>query len=110
MRIGWRCRAVDGIATSARPHEHDAHAIGMAAIDRLQVAMIECVLAQDCDHALDSVFIRNRAMLLDPTRRIFISLTAQTHDDVGERFAEELILGLATLLKRLQLCWTFFFE
>ena len=53
MRIGGRRGAVDGVAAGARAHEHDAHAVGAAAIDGLQVAVIEGVLAQHGGDAVD---------------------------------------------------------
>ena len=41
---GWR-GAIDRVATGAGAHEHDAHAVGLAAVDGLQVPMIEGLLA-----------------------------------------------------------------
>ena len=63
MRIGGRRRAVDRITAGARAHEHDAHAVGLAAIDGLQFAMIERVLPHDGDDAFDDLLVGNRAVL-----------------------------------------------
>ncbi len=57
MGIGGRGRAIHGIAAGAGTHEHDAHAIGLAAIYRLEIAMVECVLAKDGDDGLNDLLV-----------------------------------------------------
>ena len=72
--------------------------------------MVEGILPQDRNQARDDLLIRNRAMLLDPLRCIFITLASKPHDNMSKGFAEELIFGLAALLERRQFCWSFVFQ
>src|ERR1043166_5420304 len=61
MRSRRRRRAIDSIATWSRAHEHPTHAIRLPAIERLQVAMIECILPQYGNDSLDNLLVRNRS-------------------------------------------------
>ena len=53
MRIIGRGRAVDGVAARVRSHGHDAHAIGHAPINRLQVLVIKGFDQQDGRYGFD---------------------------------------------------------
>ena len=44
MRIVRMCRAVDGVATGVGGHAHHRHTVVAAAVDSLQVAVVEGVL------------------------------------------------------------------
>src|SRR5258708_36538733 len=104
MRIGRWCGAVDSIAAGAGAHEHHTHAIGMPAIDGLEIAMVECILPEYSDDALDNVFVRNRAVFLDAFGGVLLIFAAESHDDVRYRLAEILILGFVALLQSRRFC------
>src|SRR2546423_297882 len=105
MWIGGRRRAIHRIAAGAGAHEHHTHAVGVTAVDGLQIAVVEGVLPQHRDQALDDFLIRDRPMLLDALCGIFVTLAAKAYDDVRKGFAEKLVLGLAALFERLEFCW-----
>ena len=93
MRIGRRRGAVDRVATRARAHEHHAHAVGAAAVDGLQIAVIERVLAHHGGDAFDDLFVGDGAVLGfvigDALVGVGVVFAAQSHDDVRHGAAEQ---------------------
>src|SRR5207247_1095620 len=89
---------------------HHAHAIGMASIHRLKVAMIKRILPEHCNHAADELLVRNRAVSLDPLSGVLIVFASETHDDMGDRTAEQLVFGFAAFFQSLHSSQSFFFK
>ena len=103
MRIGRRRGAIDGVAAGAGAHEHDAHAVGAAAVNGLQIAVIERVLPHHGHDAADDLLVGDGAVLGlvigDAFGGVVVVLAAQAHDDVGDGLAEQVVFGLVALLQ-----------
>ena len=114
MRIGRRGGAIDGVATGAGAHEHDAHAVGAPAVNGLQIPVIECVLPHHGHDAADDLLVGDGAVfglvIGDAFGGVVVVFAAQAHDDVGDSFAEQVVFGLVALLQRLQLGEPFGFQ
>ena len=114
MRIGRRSGAIDSVAAGAGAHEHDAHAVGAPAVNGLQIAVIERVLPHHGDNAADNLLVGDGAVfglvIGDAFGGVVVVFAAQTHDDVGDGLAEQLVFGLVALFQRLELRQAFAFQ
>ena len=63
MRIRRRGRAVNSVTARARSHHHHRHAIGLSAIDGLQVLVVKRVLFEHRSEAADELLIGDDAVL-----------------------------------------------
>ena len=63
MRVVGRGGAVDGVAAGVRGHGHHAHAVGQAAVDGLQVLVVEGLSEQDRGDGFDQLRIGDGAVL-----------------------------------------------
>ena len=63
MRVVGSSRAVDRVAAGVRGHGHHAHAVGQAAVDGLQVLVVEGLGEQDRGDGLDQLRIGDGAVL-----------------------------------------------
>ena len=54
---------VDGVAAGVRGHGHNAHAVGQAAVHRLQVLVVEGFSQQHRGHGLNQLCVRDGAVL-----------------------------------------------
>ena len=63
VRVVGRGGAVDGVAAGVCGHGHDAHAVGEAAIDGLQVLVVEGLGEQDGGDGFDQLGVADGAVL-----------------------------------------------
>ena len=101
VRIVGRGRAVDGVAAGVRGHGHHAHAVGQAAIDGLQVLVVEGLGQQHRGDGLDQLRVGDGAVLgfvgRDARLGVGFVFAAQAHDQVRDGLAEQRVLGLVAL-------------
>ena len=95
MRIGRRRRAVNRVAAGVRAHVHDAHAVGVAAVDGLHVAMIKRVLPHHGAEGVDDFLVGNGAVRVEPGGGVRVILAAKPHHHVGHAALEPVVLVLA---------------
>ena len=102
MRVGRWGGAVHGVAAGVRAHVHDAHAIRVATVDRLQVAVVEGVLPHHGAQGVDDFLVGDLAALGQALGCVVVVLAAQPHDGVGDGPGEPLVFLLAAGLERLE--------
>ena len=95
MRIGRRRGAVNGVAAGVRAHVHDAHAVGVAAVDGLHVAMIKRVLPHHSAEGVDDFLVGNGAVRVEPGGGVRVVLAAKPHHHVGHAAPIPVVLVLA---------------
>ena len=72
--------------------------------------MVEGVNTQDADNGGNDVFVRDDTVLRETLLRVLFVLTAEAHDDVGDGFLEEFILGFVACLQSMQFRQTICFQ
>ena len=86
-----------------RRHGHDRHAVGEAAVDRLQVLVVERLLPHDGGDRADDLLVGDRAVRGDARLGVLVVLAAEAHQQVRDRLAEQVVLLLASRLERREL-------
>ena len=104
MRIVGRGRAVDRVAAGVRGHGHHAHAVGQAAVDGLQVLVVEGLGEQHGGDGLDQLRVGDGAVLGfvrgDARLGVLYVFAAQAHDEVRNGLAEQRVLCRVRCLQR----------
>ena len=114
MRIVGRGGTVDGVAAGVCGHGHDAHAVGEAAIDRLQVLVVEGLGEQDGGDGLDELGVGEEAVGSfvggDAREGVGLVFAAQAEDEMRDGLTEQRVFGGAGRLEPGQLRCALVFE
>ncbi len=94
MRVVRRRRSVDRVAAGVRGHGHHRHAVGQAAVDRLEVLVVERLLPHDGGDGVDDLVVGDRTVRRDARLGVLVVLAAETHEQVRHGLAEQLVLLL----------------
>ena len=102
MRVVWRGRSVNRVATGVRGHGHHGHSICKAAVDGLQRLVVEGLGEQDSGEGFDELRVGDRAVGFfvcgNAGPCVFGLFAAQVQDEVRNGEAKGCVLfGIACL-------------
>ena len=104
VRVVGRGGAVDGVAAGVGGHGHDGHAVGEAAVDGLQVLVVEGLGEQDGGDGLDELGIGDGAVLGfvsgDAGLGVVVVFAAEAQDEVRDGLAEQCVFRRACVALR----------
>ena len=93
-----------------RGHGHHGHAVCQAAIDRLQIHVIESFLQHHGGDSVDEISVRDRAMRGNAFLRVFFVFAAEAHDQVSDGLPQEFVLLHVACLQFGEFLFAEFFE
>ncbi len=110
MRVVGRRRTVDGVAAGVRGHGHHGHAVCKPAIDGLEIHVIERFLQQHGSNGVDEISVRDLAVRGDARLGVLFVLAAQSHHQVGDGLAQQLVFFFVSGLEFSELLHAGLFE
>src|SRR5271165_5422380 len=104
---GWglfrRGGAIDGAAARVSRHRHDAHAVGQAAVERLQFLVVEGFLPHHGRERAHNVLVEDRSVARNASPGVLLILTTESHEEMSDCLAQQLVLFRVSLFERSQL-------